>query len=83
MVKKLQVQNPTGSTGPSSVTHSTADVSSASIQEPEPAVAQSGHLSIQENGVTRYVEPSFFATICEEVAQLDELLAIFAEADVL
>lgn len=74
MVRTLQAQSATGSAGQQSTSHSTPDVSSASIQEPEPTSVLTGHLSIQENGSVRYVEPSFFATMCKEVAELDELL---------
>ena len=74
MVRTLQAQSVAGSAGQRSTSHSTPDVSSASIQEPEPTSILTGHLSIQDNGSVRYVEPSFFATMCKEVAELDELL---------
>lgn len=53
------------------------------MQVPDPEQPQGkpitvGHLSKQGGGRVRYVEPSFWASLCEQVAELDEL--IYAQA---
>ena len=74
MVRTLQAQSVTGSAAPSSATRSTTDVSFASIQEPELSSNLTGHLARQSDGVVRYADPSFWASMCQEVAELDDLL---------
>lgn len=47
-------------------------------EQPQVKPTTLGHLSKQGGGRARYVEPSFWASLCEHVAELDEL--IYAQA---
>lgn len=74
MVQTLQAQSAATSGVASSYARSSDDISSASIREPEPSSFFAGHLSKQGGGRVRYVESSFWASMCQEVADLDDLL---------
>jgi hypothetical protein len=73
MVQTLRTQS-TAASRAHSGGRSTTDISSASIQEPEPSHNLDGHLSVQACGMMRYLEPSFWACMAPEVTELDQLL---------
>ncbi|KAK5166846.1 uncharacterized protein LTR77_007575 [Saxophila tyrrhenica] len=75
MVQALQTQSNVGSIASTSRAQSITDVSTPSIQEPEPLHPLDGHLSVHNGGFARYAEPSFWASMAKEVAELDEVLA--------
>lgn len=68
MVRNLQSQNAQNSS------QWPIDAPAASIAEPEVSMDQTGHLCQQGDGRMRYVEPTFWASLSKEVADLDELL---------
>ena len=72
MVRVLQTQTSSGIA--SSAARSTTDVSSANINEPDATPDTAGYLSHQGGGRMRYVEPTFWASMCKEVSELDGLL---------
>lgn len=74
MVRSLHAQSNVPSGKMSSAARSGTDLSNISIEPPEPSSGLIGHLSMQSGGRVRYVEQSFWASICREVAELDDLL---------
>ncbi|TKA67222.1 hypothetical protein B0A55_08777 [Friedmanniomyces simplex] len=73
MVHVLQTQTSSGVA--SSAARSTTDLSGANVNEPDPAPDSSGHLSRQEGGRMRYVDQTYWASMCQEVSELDGLLS--------
>lgn len=73
MIQNLQSRSRSGSLVQNSP--ATSDISSASIQGPEPNGSPIGHLSCRDGNTTRYLEPSYWASVSKQVADLDALLA--------
>ncbi|KAK5721678.1 hypothetical protein LTR15_006269 [Elasticomyces elasticus] len=74
MVRVLQTQTSSGAA--SSAAHSTPDSSILyTTNEPGLPYDPSGHLSHQENGHIRYVEPTFWASLGQDVSDLDDILS--------
>nr|POE87925.1 putative transcriptional regulatory protein [Quercus suber] len=72
MVRNLQAQ---GSSGQGSIEEQSGiDATIASIVDSDSLASITGHLSLQDGQRVRYVEPTFWATMSNEVSGLEELI---------
>ena len=80
MVRTLQAQGVQHSADPATSNPLSPDISSGITHEPNLGTPLTGHLARRRDGAVRYVDPSFWASMCHEAAELDDLLLKSSES---